>query len=218
MPDPGMVEIIIVKRRRAMKNFITKALVALGGLAVAGTLLTACGSDQPQTYAPAAYGQNGVCYYVDSPAEVVALQNAGLCPRNWVAGPMPGYWLNEYYPYYDSPSYYNSYVPVRYRAGYVRTEATYYKTHTSAIRTASSRAVYKSSSGSTVKGSTILKGKTTFGSGTSFGTSGAKYGSGSLRSGTRSGTTSRSGYSSGSTSSRTSGGFGGGGLRSSSHR
>lgn len=187
-----------------------KVLGLLLGLGFVVSVLAGCsgfGQSAPVSYSPAAYGQNGVCYYVNSPAEVVALQNAGLCPRTWVAGPMPDYWLNEYYPYYSSPVYYTSYVPVRLRATYVRTEHTYYAAHSSAIRTASSKATYKSSSGGTVKGTTVIKSKSTFGSGTA----GTSFGSGK-RSGSTSGytgssgsrTSSRSGGSSFGSTTRTS--------------
>lgn len=193
-----------------------KIILSLLGLVFGISILSACGSGQPATYAPAAYGVPGHCYFVNSQAEAIALQNAGLCPRSWVPTVMPLSWEEEYYPFYSSPAYYNTYVPVRARHAYVRTETTFYRAHTSSIRTASARATYRSSTGGTVRGTTIIKSKTSFGSGTSFGSSGSKYGSGSLRS--RTGTGSSSGYSS-RTSSRSGGGsFGGGGLRSSSHR
>lgn len=195
-----------------------KLIGLLLGLGIVLTLVSACSGSQPVSYTPAAYGQNGVCYYVNTPAEVTALQAAGLCPRSWVAGPMPMSWLDMYYPYYDSGAYYNLYVPARLRATYIHTEHTYYVTHSSAIRSASSKAVYKSSSGGTVRGSTIIKSKSITGSGsagTSFGSgkrssttttnSGGNYGGGK-RSSTISGTSGQrsSGFSGGSRS------FGGG--------
>ena len=195
-----------------------KIITAAAALAVTATMAAACSSQQaPLTYAPAAYGVPGHCYYVDDPAEAVALRAAGLCPASWAPALAPLAWQETYWDYYSSPAYYNVYVPARIRTVYVQRETTFGRTYRAAIVTRSRTATYRSSSGSVVKGGT-LTGKTRFGSGTSFGTTGQKYGGGSLRSGSSS---SRSGFSSsrpGSSGSR-SGGFGGGSLRSGgSHR
>jgi hypothetical protein len=193
----------------------TATILATAAIALIAAL-TGCGpASQPVTYAPAAYGVPGHCYYVDSPAEALALESAGLCPRSWAPTLMPLAWHEEYWDYYDSPVYYTRYVPVSTRTVYVHQQATFGHTYHSAILTRSRTATYRSSSGTVVKGSQVT-GKTRFGSGTSFGTSGAKYGGGSLRGGTLS----RSGSSSSSSShsSSHSGGFGGGSLRSGGHR
>lgn len=185
------------------KNLITSVLAfaAIGG----AVLMSAAGcgsSSQPVAYAPAAYGANGQCYYVNSPAEAVALQNAGLCPRSWAATLMPLAWGETYYDYYDSPAYYNTYVPARYRTVYIHTETRFGTTYRSSIRTMSKTATYRTSAGTTVKGSAITS-KTRFGSGSSFGSAGTRYGGGSGRSGSYSGS-----------SSTRSGGYGGGSGRS----
>ena len=39
---------------------------------------------------------------------------------------MPQPWLNQYFAYYDSPAYYNTYVPVGSRSRYIGTYHTYY--------------------------------------------------------------------------------------------
>lgn len=172
-----------------------------GAVLVTAALAVGC-SSQPLTYAPAAYGANGDCYYVNSPAEAIALQAAGLCPRSWVPTLMPVVWEDEYYSYYDSSAYYDTYVPARVRTVYVRTETTFGKTNRTAIASRSKTATYRTSTGMTVKGTQVTS-KTQFGSGKSFGKSGQKYGGGSLRSGTSTG--SKSGTSkSGSTGSGTS--------------
>jgi len=187
------------------------ALTTATAMAAAILATGGCGTAQPLTYAPAAYGQNGQCYYLNSPAEVTALENAGLCPRSWVPAPMPLSWEEEYYDYYDSPVYYDTYVPVRYRTVYVTRVTTFGRTYRSQISTLSKSATYRTSSGGTVKG-TGITGKTRFGSGCSFSCAGSKYGSGSLRSGSGSG--SRTGTSRTSTSR-----YGSGSLRGSSgHR
>jgi hypothetical protein len=167
-------------------------VVAVIGAAVAG-----CGSNTPVTYSPAAYGANGTCYYLNSPAEVTALQNAGLCPRSWVAGPMPLAWEEMYYPYYSSPAYYDTYVPVSVRHVYVTRVTTFGSTHSSAIKTQSARATYKSSTGKTVTGQTVTVSKAKFGSGTvskSLGGGSGRVGSGTSGK-TGSGSVSRSGTS-----------------------
>ena len=191
----------------------TIAAAALTALAV-GASITACGGmdSQPVTYAPAAYGVPGHCYYVDDPAEAIALENAGLCPRSWVPTVMPLAWHETYWDYYDSPAYYGTYVPARIRTVYIHRETTFGHRYGAAIKTRARTATYRSSTGQTVKG-TKLTGKTRFGSGTSFGTTGRKYGGGSARTGPSS-RTSRTGTSSGSRNSSRSGGFGGGSSRS----
>jgi hypothetical protein len=203
---------------------IKKAVTAATVSAITAAAVAGCSSSAPVpvTYAPAAYGVPGHCYYADSAAEAIALQAAGLCPRGWVPTLMPLAWHEEYYSYYDSPAYYDTYVPARVRTVYVRTETTFGHANRTAITTRSRQATYKSSSGTIVKGTSVTS-KTKFGSGKSFGTSGQKYGSGSLRSGSSKSGTSKSG-SSGSGSSRSgssrSGSLrsGSSGSRSGSHR
>lgn len=194
----------------------TRTAVAAVSVAAAATV-AGCGlSSAPLTYAPAAYGVSGSCYYVNSPAEAIALEAAGLCPQSWAPTLMPVVWEDEYYSYYDSPAYYDTYVPAKVRTVYVRTETTFGKTNRTAITTRSKLATYKSSTGKTVKGTQVTS-KTQFGSGKSFGKSGQKYGGGSLRSGTSTGSksnTSKTG-SSGSVSSK-SGSSRSGSLRSGS--
>lgn len=164
-----------------MRNRLITSVLAVAAVAVA-MVTAACGSmgnGQAVTYAPAAYGQNGQCYYINSPAEAQALEQAGLCPAGWVATPMPLSWEQEYYAYYDSPAYYNSYVPVRYRTVYVHTESAFGTRYRTSITTLSSKATYRSSAGSTVHG--YKSGTVRFGSGTSFGSTGQQYGGGNLR-------------------------------------
>jgi hypothetical protein len=170
-----------------------RALTAAAALAAAGAAATGCSSETgPLTYAPAAYGVSGHCYYVNSPAEAVALQAAGLCPQSWAPTLMPVTWEDEYYSYYDSPAYYDTYVPVKVRTVYVQRETTFGKSNRTAITARSKSATYKSSSGTIVKGTSVTA-KTRFGSGKSFGASGQKYGGGSLRSGGSKSSSSKSG-------------------------
>ena len=193
------------------RNIIAVAVTA----AAIGTAATACGSSAPDTYAPAAYGVPGYCYYIDSPAEAVALEAAGLCPSTWAPMLAPLAWQETYWDYYSSPAYYNSYVPAGYRTVYVQRETTFGRTYHTAIVTRQRTATYRSSSGKVVKGSNLPTGKARFGSGSA----GVSHTSGSLRNGSTSG----SRLSTGSGSSRSSSGgssrsgslrFSGGGFSS----
>lgn len=175
---------------------LIRTLAATLGVGILATT-TACSmgstGDDPVTYTPAAYGVSGHCYYIDNPAEAIALRAAGLCPSGWAPTLMPLAWHEEYAAYYDSPAYYGTYVPVRYRTVYVSHVTVFQTRYRTQISSASSRAVYRSSSGGTVSGSK-LGSKVSFGSGRSSsaksGTSGntgaksgtTKYGGGSGRS------------------------------------
>lgn len=166
-----------------------KTRVIMSGLAavILAITLAACGAlngagGQPLSYAPADYGVTGHCYWAGSAAEAAALQDAGLCPRSWAPTPMPLAWHEEYWDYYDSSAYVDTYVPARARTVYVRTEATFGRVNRAAITTRSRQATYRSSSGTLVNG-TAVTAKTRFGPGKSFGSTGKKYGGGSLRPG-----------------------------------
>lgn len=195
-----------------MKRMFLAAVAAV--LVVA---LAACGSGSGDvTYAPAAYGQDGHCYYVDSPDEATALLAAGLCPAGWVAYPAPLAWQEAYYSYYSSPSYYNRFVLVSHRTVYVTHETTFHTTYFSQISTASAKATYKGSNGKTVTGTTA-KMKFSTGSGST-----GNVGGGSLRAGTSGGSSGGSSGGTGSGGSKTgttvksktgSGSVGGGSLR-----
>lgn len=154
-------------------NIIRRALrplLALAASALIAATLTACGSSGSGdvTYAPAAYGQQVGsvydCYYADDPGEVTALIAAGLCPHGSIATAMPLYWEEEYWAYYSSPAYYGTYMPARYRSHYTSVTIVHFSsTYKTQIAAASSKAVYKSSSGQRVTGTSKVK----FGTGTS---------------------------------------------------
>ena len=59
---------------------------------------------------PAAFGQDGKCYYVRSPREATELKRAGDCPASAVPGRMPIGWLCQYYPFYASAYYVGTFV------------------------------------------------------------------------------------------------------------
>lgn len=157
------------------------ATIALAA-AMIGVGTAACSSigDDGVTYSPAAYYQriHGVdeCYYVDDVTEVANLIYAGLCPRDAIAVQMPLAWEEEYWPYYSSTSYIDTYIPSNRRTHFtsvtVVTFSTRYKTQ---ISTQSKKAVYKGSNGTTTTGSSAKK-FTGSGSGT-----GAVHGGGGAR-------------------------------------
>lgn len=146
------------------REFVLPAILCLALSAP----LTAC--NEPVSYAPSAYGEHNRCYYVHDPAEVIALQQAGLCPRTWVAYPMPVYWHATYYTYYSSPVYYNSYIPVQRRTYYRTTAVTRFeREHRTEIKRYESRGKWKGSDGKEANGRTVTNevrsGKSTFSSG-----------------------------------------------------
>jgi len=83
------------------KENTLKRIFVLLALLLLSIALTACDDISD---APDAYGENGHCYYVNDPSEVISLQQAGLCPRSWTPVIMPVYWHSMYYRYYDSPA------------------------------------------------------------------------------------------------------------------
>jgi len=217
-----------------MNRTLARLLAACSIVLATVLTLAGCGlsSGGSATYTPAAYYQTigGVaeCYYVQTPLEVTDLIQAGLCPAHSVAVRMPLSWEEEYWAYYSSPAYYDTYMPTSYRSRYTSvTVISFSKTYSKQISSAETKATYKSSSGGTVKGTTS---KLKFGSGSgsstvhgggsgrgaaacSFGmttlqdksgTSSSSHGGGSGRSGTSSGsktttkTTTRTGSKTGS--------------------
>ena len=119
------------------------AIAAAGALALP---LAGCGQGT-QTYQPAAYGQNGQCYYVQSPYEAQQLINQGLCPQGWSPYPMPLYWHEEYDPYYGSQAYANRYVQPAKKAAYLAAATAFYKSHKTQIDAAVKKAAYKLKNG-----------------------------------------------------------------------
>lgn len=158
-----------------------KLRIAALAAAMAGTaILTGCGSPAPGHAPLASYGQNGACYYVYSPQEAYNLEAQGLCPQGAVPAQAPPAWLDEYYYYYDSPLYYDSFVPPMYRHYYTTAYMPgYQRANRAQIARLSRKATYYSTSGKKVTGVTSTA---KFGSGSSFGSAGQRYGSGNLRS------------------------------------
>jgi hypothetical protein len=194
--------------------------ILIAGLFAVLAALGGCAKHKPVSYAPAAYGmQVGSvyeCYYVDNPAEVQTLIVNGLCPVGSVPTRMPQSRLNEYFAYYDSPAYYNTYVPASYRSGYIGTYHTYYVQHVTVINAAADSASWKDSNGKTVSGAKVNTAKMKFSTGSG---SNSTMGGGSLRGGSSGGSVSggSSGGSSGggshTKSKSSSGGSSGGSLR-----
>jgi len=182
-------------------------------LALALLSLAAC-SSHPVAYRPAAFGENGHCYYAQSPLEAQALMNQGLCDRSWTPMLMPPIWHERYFSYYDSPAYYTVYVPVQSRSTYQSSESTFGSANKAAINAEAPKATYKGSNGQTVTADKI--GAAKYGAGARFGPTGTKFGGGSARTGGSSGTTSGGSKSGSSTTTKsgTSGGTSSGGTKS----
>jgi hypothetical protein len=164
----------------------TRKLAVTAALLV-GFTMTACGNDPPPvpvTYAPAAYGENGHCYYDDDIYEAQQLLLDGSCPAGWVAYPMPLYWHEQYADFYASPIYVNRYVVASHRTVYVTHEMTFHATYATQINAASKTATYKGSNGKTVTGPKA--GAVTFGGGAGRQ---QQFGGGSGRTGTIGGAT-----------------------------
>lgn len=112
---------------------MNRTFAAAGAAIVIGAAaLTGCSSPTP--YAPTSYGASGQCYYVDHPAEVIALQRAGLCPVNWGAYPAPTWYRARYADYFDSPAYYDHYVPVSVRKVYVTHVTTWNRANAGTVK------------------------------------------------------------------------------------
>lgn len=126
-------------------------------------------------YSPAAYGQNGQCYYVNNPAEAIALQQAGRCPSYWVPTIMPVYWHETYFLYYGSPRYYDHFVGASYRTTYINEVHTFETVHRTEIVQRQNSATWKGSDGKTVDGKTVANqvksGQTSFNGTSSSGSS-----------------------------------------------
>lgn len=180
------------------------AIAAIGAFVAIGAGATACGHDR--TYYPAAYGESGHCYYVDTPAEATALIVAGLCPTGWVAYPMPVYWHAQYSWFYDSDRYYNTYVPVASRTVYVSHVTVFKQSHQADISRLTPSGKVQDSKRKQYTGAQVLSGPNGGGARGS--------GNGGARSSGYSGGTARSSTSGSTSRSRSSSGSYGGGARS----
>lgn len=159
--------------RRTTTLAVGAALVAAASVST----LAACGdthhhvAQQPVVavaYTPQYLGENGMCYYLDDPAEALALIAAGLCQPGWRPTVMPLAFHATYADYLASPAYYNTYPPVQYRAGWTNQwgpKSTFYTQNTTIIINNEKKAVYKDNTGKTVAATAIPSAKPSFGSG-----------------------------------------------------
>jgi hypothetical protein len=109
----------------------------------------------PDVYVPAAFGENGQCYYVDDPSEATALVAEGSCPSDWTPAPMPVVWHQRYFPYYSSNAYILAYVLASHRSAYISSESRFGTTYQAGIAAAVKSAVYRGSSGQQVTGDKV---------------------------------------------------------------
>lgn len=131
-------------------------------------LLSACGGSPYVSYVPPPYPA-GQCYYVNSPLEVQYQVQSGLCQASWLPTLMPLAYHARYSAYYDSPAYYNVYVPVESRTTYVTTVRTFETTNKATIDTEAKNATWKGTDGKTYDGAKVQQqqqsGKASFGGG-----------------------------------------------------
>jgi hypothetical protein len=151
------------------------AILMAAAVAVAG--LGACGGGQRVAYRPTAFGEFDHCYFINSPAEAIALQAAGLCQPGWSPLMAPAYWHARYAPFYSSPSYVRVYVPASERDTFTRSERTWAGANRGVIAAEAKKATYLGSNGKRVSAEKI--GATKFGGGNRFGAPGTKFGGGS---------------------------------------
>jgi hypothetical protein len=101
---------------------------------------------------PVAFGADGKCYYVKSPAEAQALRKQGKCPAGSAPAPMPQTWLIRYYPFYSSDYNRNTYVPLSQRTVYADDLTSFGEDNAPAIDKAAPKAVYVDDQGNKVSG------------------------------------------------------------------
>ncbi len=141
-------------------------------LLVAAIALTSCGLNlgpdrwvTQDVYRPAAFGENGQCYYVLDPNEVDALIADGLCQPAWRVTPAPAYWVARYAPYYDSPAYYDVYVRPDRRPLFRERQVAWEKVNSGLISSERARSTWVNAKGTPVAGTKVDYAKASFGSG-----------------------------------------------------
>lgn len=197
----------------------SSAKLALAVSILAGLLgLTACSSGDI-AYRPAYFGQNGQCYYVQTPLEAQALIADGLCQPGWVPVLAPSAWEYAYAAYLFGPGgfYVSHYVPVGNRVNYNSYSTTFVSVHNSDITKAKSdpkAPKYVGSDGKQYTASKVdskAKSASSFGGGTRTGFGGGNRSSSSVSSNSGGGGTVQSGT--GRTSTRSSSGRSSGGHK-----
>lgn len=159
-----------------MKKFV----VGLVMTAMATLGLSACGGSQPVQYTPslAAFGSSTLsqCYmplsvpqsYWQS-IEQQYIQR-GWCHAGWAPTYIPMSMYETYYPYYSSPVFYNTYIPMGYRTGYISYEHSFGTTYRTQIATLDRTASYRGTNGKTTTYNNIKSGGGTRSSFSSGGT------------------------------------------------
>jgi hypothetical protein len=137
-----------------------KKLAALGALALAAPALVGCSSNYDNTsYRPAAFGENNMCYYMQTQAEADMLIREGLCQPTWRPAQAPWSWQIRYVKYYESDEYANYYVPASSRTIYRIYTREFDSKWSRDIKAAQRSATYVDNKGRTVKGDTVQVGQ-----------------------------------------------------------
>lgn len=133
-----------------------KKLATLAALALATTSLVACSSyNDAQSYRPASFGENGMCYYMQTQAEADMLIREGLCEPTWRPAQAPWAWQIRFVNYYESDEYVNYYVPASSRIIYRNYTREFDTKWSSDIATAKKTATYVDNKGNKATGDTV---------------------------------------------------------------
>jgi hypothetical protein len=138
-----------------------KKLYGIIALAIIGALaFTGCGNKFGQNYyRPASFGENGMCYYMQTQAEADMLIREGLCQPTWRPAQAPWSWQVRYSPYYSSDEYRDYYVPASNRKIYAVYVRDFNTTWSKDIKAAQKNAVYVDNKGKKVDGNTVPRGQ-----------------------------------------------------------
>jgi hypothetical protein len=136
-----------------------KKLLSVIGIAVAMVLaLAGCGGpnwNKTNYYRPASFGENGMCYYMQTQAEADMLIREGMCQPTWRPAQAPWSWQVRYVKYYESPEYRDYYVPASSRQIYAIYTREFDSKWSREIKSAQKSAVYVDNKGNKVDGDRV---------------------------------------------------------------
>jgi hypothetical protein len=150
---PGLLLCITPKE----EDKLLKKLLGLFGVLAVLVGASACGPNWNKTnyYRPASFGENGMCYYMQTQAEADMLIREGLCQPTWRPAQAPWSWQVRYVKYYESPEYRDYYVPASNRKIYAVYVRDFETTWAKDIKVAQKKAVYVDNKGNKVDGDRV---------------------------------------------------------------
>lgn len=141
-----------------MKKLTSAFVIAIAMVAA----LVGCGGpnwNKTNFYRPAAFGENGMCYYMQTQAEADMLIREGLCDPSWRPAQAPWNWQVRYVRYYESNEYRDYYVPASNRTLYSIYTREFDSKWSKEIQTAQKTAQYVDNKGHKVDGNTVPRGQ-----------------------------------------------------------